>query len=69
VLEDYNCPGMSLEILLRHIDFKFYSHGCREQNLPRNIFSRGYILDNGDLCSRSIGFPWHARVGTLTDID
>ena len=56
--------------------FCIFSHGCREEDYPRNICPGGYVLDNGDVYSRlpsnvnqlvRLFFP--TGVGTLADID
>ena len=52
VLKDYICLDMVLQILLRQIDFGFFSHGCREEDCPRNICPDYFVLDNGDSFSR-----------------
>jgi hypothetical protein len=48
VLLDYSSIGTVFQILLRQVDFGFFSHGCREEDYPRNICPGCYVLDNGD---------------------
>jgi hypothetical protein len=48
VLEDYNCLGMDIQILLPLIDFGNFSHDCRDECYPQKNYPDCYGHDNGD---------------------
>jgi hypothetical protein len=52
VLLDYSSIGMVFQILLRQVDFGVFSHGCCEEDYPRNICPGCYVLDNGESYTR-----------------